>query len=369
MEISLHPPKVFKPQFDRIASYPYGRVAAPVKLDQNEALQDFPDVLKARALERTRALGWHRYPELHGETIRAALARHERWPEEGIVLSPGANHLVTALTGVAGRVVDVVPSFALFEAGARLAATPYLGLPLGPGFMLPMQGLLDAMQGSPGVLFVTSPHAPTGASFEPSDLARLADQARRSGWLLLIDEVYQAFAGSDARGLARDNDHVALIRSFSKAWCLAGIRAGYLLAAPSVARVVEACIPPFSQGVHATATLLTALESPGYVGEHVARVRTERERLVAALRAHPTWTTYPSSTNFLLIRTPDAEAASLALRAQGVLVRRQDSAPGLEGCIRVSIGTRAECDAFLRAAGINPAFSSSRRQVDGLMVE
>lgn len=348
----MHPPKVFKSQLDRIASYPYVRAAAPIKLDQNEALQDFPDELKVRALERTRALGWNRYPELHAETVRAALARHEQWPEEGIVLSPGANHLVTALTGAAERVVDVVPSFALFESGARLAATPYLGVPLAQDFVLPLDDLLNAMRGPPGVLFLTNPHAPTGVLFDPDDLTRLAKQARRAGWLLVIDEVYQAFAGSDARRLARDNLHVALIRSFSKAWCLAGIRAGYLLASPAVSRVVEACIPPFSVGVHATATLLSALEAPGYVSEHVARVRTERERLLAALRAHPSWIAYPSSTNFLLIRTPDAGAAVNALRDQGILVRRQDSGPGLEGCIRATVGTRGECDALIRAAGL-----------------
>jgi histidinol-phosphate aminotransferase len=340
----------FKPHLAAVADYPYSKFDARVKLDQNESPEDFPPELKARAVERLAALSWNRYPELHAEDVRAAVARHEGWPEEGVVLSPGSNLLVLALAEAAASVIDTAPAFPYYKGAALASATPYRAVPLGAGFALPTGGLLAALDAAPGVLFVPNPHGPTGALFPEDDLARLADRARERGALLVVDEAYHAFAGTDARPLARANPHVAVLRTFSKSWCLGGIRAGYLLASPRVAAVARALLPPFCLPATTGAILLTALESPGYVAPLVARIRAERDRLLAELSRHPQWRPHPSASNFILVRTPDAKAAHAKLLAAGILVRRQDHYPGLEGCIRLSVGTRGENDALLAAA-------------------
>jgi histidinol-phosphate aminotransferase len=340
----------FKPHLSAVADYPYTKHDARVKLDQNESPEDFPADLKARALERLANLPWNRYPELHAEDVRAAIARHEGWPEAGVVLSPGSNLLVLALAEAAASVIDTSPAFPYYRGSAQAAATPYRPVPLGPAFELPVEALLAELDRAPGVLFVPNPHGPTGRLFETADLEALAAKARARDALLVVDEAYHAFAGSDARPLARSNPNVALLRTFSKSWCLGGIRAGYLLASPQVAAVARALVPPFCLPAHTGAILLTALESPGYVAPLVQRIRAERERLLEGLARHPRWKPYPSASNFILVRTPDAAAAHAKLLAAGVLVRRQDHYPGLEGCIRVSVGTRAENDLLLSAA-------------------
>jgi histidinol-phosphate aminotransferase len=340
----------FKPHLANVADYPYEKHDARIKLDQNESPEDFPAELKRRALERIAAAGWNRYPELHADDVRAAIARHEGWPEAGIVLAPGSNLLVLALASGARSVIDTAPAFPYYKGGATAAGTPYRAVPLGDGFALPLDALLAALDAEPGVLFLPNPHAPTGRLFEGGDVERLAERARARDALLVVDEAYHAFAGTDARPLARANPHVAVLRTFSKSWRLGGIRAGYLLAAPNVAAVVRALVPPFCLPVHTSAILLTALESPGYVAELVARVRAERDRLFAALTEHPAWKPYPSAANYVLVRTPDAKAAFEHLLARGILVRRQDHYRGLEGCIRVTVGSREENDLFLAAA-------------------
>jgi histidinol-phosphate aminotransferase len=340
----------FKPHLANVADYPYEKHDARIKLDQNESPEDFPAELKRRALERIAAAGWNRYPELHADDVRAAIARHEGWPEAGIVLAPGSNLLVLALASGARSVIDTAPAFPYYKGGATAAGTPYRAVPLGDGFALPLDALLAALDAEPGVLFLPNPHAPTGRLFEGGDVERLAERARARDALLVVDEAYHAFAGTDARPLARANPHVAVLRTFSKSWRLGGIRAGYLLAAPNVAAVVRALVPPFCLPVHTSAILLTALESPGYVAELVARVRGERDRLFAALTEHPAWKPYPSAANYVLVRTPDAKAAFEHLLARGILVRRQDHYRGLEGCIRVTVGSREENDLFLAAA-------------------
>jgi len=340
----------FKPHLASVADYPYAKVDAAIKLDQNESPEDLPPEVKARALERLAALHWNRYPELHAEDVRAALARHEDWPEAGIVLSPGSNLLCMALSQAATSVLDTAPAFPYYKGSAVAAGTPYRAVPLGPGFTLPLAALLAAMDGPPGVLFLPVPHAPTGALFASGDVAALAEKARATGWLLVVDEAYQAFAGTDARPLARGNPSVAILRTFSKSWCLGGIRAGYLLGSPRVAAVVRALVPPFCIPAHTSVILLAALERPGYVAALVERIRSERARLLAELpKARPDWTVHPSVANYILVRTPDAKAAWERLLSKGILVRRQDHYAGLEGCIRISVGTPAENDALLAA--------------------
>jgi histidinol-phosphate aminotransferase len=345
----------FKPHLADIAEYPYAKVDARIKLDQNESPEDLPPEVKRLALERLAALPWNRYPELHAEDVRAALARHEDWPEAGLVLAPGSNLLVLALAQAARSVLDTSPAFPYYKGSAVASGTPYRAVPLGPGFTLPLEPLLAAMGEPPGVCFLPVPHAPTGALFEPGDVARLAARARETGWLLVIDEAYHAFAGTDARPLARSNPNVAVLRTFSKSWSLGGIRTGYLMGSPRVAAVVGALVPPFCLPAHTGVIIRAALERPGYVAPLVARLRAERARLAAALaRARPDWTVHPSAANYLLVRTGDAKGVFEALLARGLLVRRQDHYPGLEGCLRFSVGTPAENDALLAAVAEAP---------------
>jgi histidinol-phosphate aminotransferase len=340
----------FKPHLAEIEDYPYRKVDAAIKLDQNEAPEDLPADIKARALDRLAKLPWNRYPELHAEDVRAAIARHESWPEDGIVLAPGSNLLVMALAAAARSVLSTAPAFPYYQGAAVAAGTPFQPVALGDGFALPADQLLRALEGPPGVLFLPNPHAPTGRLFEQGEVERLAAKARERAWLLVVDEAYHAFAGSDARPLARANDHVAILRTFSKSWSLGGVRSGYLLGSRRVAQVAQALLPPFCIPAHTTAILLTVLESPGYVAPLVERIRAERARLLGALAHHPTWRAHPSAANFILVRTPDAKAAYEHLLARGILVRRQDHYQGLAGCIRISVGSSEENDRLLAAA-------------------
>jgi histidinol-phosphate aminotransferase len=144
--------------------------------------------------------------------------------------------------------------------------------------------------------------------------------------------------------------NVVILRTFSKALGLAGARLGYLLAQPALAQHVQKLISPFNVSLMAQIIGEVALEHPEYVAERVAQTISERERVYQALKQHPSWVVFPSQANYLLIHTPDAAHAHRELLARGVLIRRQDSYLGLSGCVRVSIGTVADNNAFLAAA-------------------
>jgi len=344
--------KALKPHLLALPDYPYTARQALIKLDQNESSYGLPAELAAELAARLEALPLNRYPELHAESLAERIADFEGWPMEGVVVGPGSNTLITALVAAAHRVLDIHPSFAHYRHAAELLGTPYRAVPLAEGFALPVEGLLAALAEDepPGVFFLPNPHTPTGHYFMPERVQVLCEAAAQHDWLMILDEAYYQFAPSDLKRQALGQPHLGVLRTFSKAWGLAGVRAGYLLASADVARVVRHLLPPFGVPTPTALAVELALEHPGYVTEAVEKVRRERERVYLELKAHPTWTPYPSHTNFLLVRTPDAEAAFEGLLKRGILVRRQDHIEGLEGALRVTIGTPVENDAFLQAA-------------------
>lgn len=353
-------PAPIRPAVVASPEYPFVPVDAPVKLDQNEAADDFPERLKALALERMAALPWHRYPDLNAETLAATIGAHEGWPASGVVPATGSNVLIALLiqlTALGGRVVTVRPGFALYALDARLLGAALTEVPLRADLSLDTDAFVDTLERlrreSPqdtGVVFVPRPHAPTGSLAPLADIERIAQAGR--GRLVVIDEAYVHFAPDDVLEVARRHPHVVVLRTMSKGWGLAGLRLGWALASDEVARQLRKLSPPFAVSLPQAVCAQVALEHPGHLRERVARTVSERERVAAALARHPTWSVHPSSANFLLLRTPDAAAAHASLLAAGVLVRRQDSLPGLAGCLRVTIGTPAENDAFLAAAGL-----------------
>jgi histidinol-phosphate aminotransferase len=180
-----------------------------------------------------------------------------------------------------------------------------------------------------------------------AELRALAAAAR--GWTVVIDEAYAQFAGSDMSLLVRDYPHVASLRTMSKAFGLGGVRLGYMLAQPALAGEIQKVLLPFSVSALQVAVGLTVLGADDYVSARVAETLLERARVAAAL-AELGLHVFPSHTNFLLFRVPDAAGFYGGLKARGVLIRRQDGLHGLSGCLRVSVGTRAENDAFIAAA-------------------
>lgn len=340
--------------------YPFEPIDAPVKLDQNESAQDFPEPLKALVLKRLARAKWHRYTDLNSEALCAAIAQYEDWPPSGVVVTTGSNVLISLLIQLAAldkRVVTVKPNFALYGLDAKLLGAALTEVPLRPDFKMDTDALIEALQvdnagpgACGGVIYLPQPHAPTGSTVAVGELEKVAGASNE--WLTVIDEAYHQFAGTNSTALARRLSNVVILRTFSKAWGLAGLRLGYALASDQVARQLRKLVPPFAVSVMQAVTAEVALANPDYMRERVERTIRERERLTLALRRHPSWQVYPSAANFLLIRTPDASRAYDALLSVGVLVRRQDTYPDLTGCIRVTVGTPEENDAFLRAAGV-----------------
>jgi histidinol-phosphate aminotransferase len=341
-----------RPDVRAAKAYHFSARPARIKLDQNESPYDLPPELKTEVWERLQSTSWNRYPEIAAESLRGALAHYHSWDETGVVISSGSNVLIHAFVAACGleqRVLTLSPTFAIYGEHARLLGAPLTEVPLGGDFSLPLPRLLGELEHGPGIFFLANPAAPTGNAFAQREMTTLLEAATPD-WTVVFDEAYHQFADADLLPLVREAPNAASLRTFSKAFGLGGVRLGYTLTSPDLAQNLQKMLLPFSVSALQVAIGLTVLEHPEYVAARAEEAKRERDLLYEALKTLPDLTVYPSQTNFLLFRVPNAESFYNALLREGILVRRQDHLPGLEGCLRVSVGTPEENQAFLEAA-------------------
>ncbi|RJF72288.1 histidinol-phosphate aminotransferase family protein [Deinococcus cavernae] len=337
----------------KVSAYPFTPIDVPIKLDQNENPYDFPAELKAEAARRMLERPWNRYPDLHADKLREALARYEDWDAGSIVVTPGSNVLIKILTELAGinqTMLVTKPTFSVYTLEASLLDAKLVEVPLNPDFSLPVAELKAALEReAPGVFAIAEPHAPTGHADRPEDVQELVRHAEQYGWVTVLDEAYYQYSGTDYRDLVRAHPNALSLRTFSKAWGLAGVRLGYILAGQEIAHNLQKLVSAFNVNILTETVLEVALEHPEYVQRIVQETVRERERVFAALQNHPTCQALPSQANYFLLRTPDAQAAYRHLLSRGIVTRPQDGQYLLKGCLRVAIGTPGENDTLIAA--------------------
>ncbi len=333
------------------------RVATQVddaaKLDQNESPYDLPPKMKRAAVEHFLATDWNRYPQDRPHALVAALAEHLDWPAEGLIVGRGSNELThtvgLALIGAGAPVVLPHPMFALYHSVVTVHGGEVVPVDPEPDLSHSADAVIAAMERSQAALTVVcTPNNPTGYAFPHGDLERLAEAAPG---FLLIDEAYVEFVeGPDAGDLVRRHPNVLVMRTFSKAMGLAGLRLGYLMAHPDLIAEFEKPRLPFLVDRLSEAVGLAMLGQQDLVRERVETMRAERARMVAALADLDDVETVPSSANFFIMRTPLAPGAlRQALLGEGVRIRDVSGYPALRGWVRVSVGLPAENSAFVEA--------------------
>ena len=338
-----------RPEVLATPAYSFSAKPHTVKLDQNESPYDLPAELKQEVLARLESVPTNRYPELAGESLRAALARQHGWNEAGIVVGGGSNTLIQAFViacGIGQRVLSVTPTFSVYSLYANLLNAELSEVPLEEDFALPVEALKKELSRGQGVLFLANPAAPTGNVFAQEVIEDLI-RAAAPNWTVVLDEAYCQFSNTDLSHFAQTYSHVACLRTLSKAFGMGGVRLGFALAQPELAEQLQKVMMPFSISSLQLAVGLTVLEHPDFVAKRVAETLQEREKLARGLQALAI-EVFPSETNFLLFRVADASLFYEALLARGVLIRRQDHLRGLSGCLRVSVGTPEENQVFLK---------------------
>jgi histidinol-phosphate aminotransferase len=342
-----------KPAVRALQPYTLAARRATVKVNQNENPYDLPAELKRRVLDEALARPWSRYPDFDPRELLEALGRFSRWRADGILAGNGSNELIEALlmvtVGAATPVVIPEPTFSLYALLTGVLGGNAIRVPLGPAFEFDADALMRAQrEHHASVVIVCSPNNPTGTVLALDEVARLC---RETDALVVVDEAYHEFAGQSAVPLLHDHGNLIVLRTFSKAMAMAGLRVGYLLASPELVAEVNKARLPYNLNFFSQAAALAVLSDPAPVEANVARLVRARESLFRDLAAIPGVRPFRSHANFILFALEGRRPADVfrALYEQGVLARDVSGTPRLLDCLRVSVGTDEENAAFLAA--------------------
>ncbi|MFG3057333.1 histidinol-phosphate transaminase [Streptomyces sp. NPDC048231] len=341
---------------------PYGapQLDVPVRLNTNENPYPLPEPLVERIAERVRhaARDLNRYPDRDAVELRTRLAEYltktggYEVALENVWAANGSNEVIQQLLqtfGGPGRTaMGFEPSYSMHALIARGTGTGWIPGPREEDFTVDVAAAERAIaENRPDVVFVTTPNNPTGNAVPAGTVLALYEAAQAAKpSMVVVDEAYIEFShGNSLLPLIEGRPNLVLSRTMSKAFGAAGLRLGYLAAHPAVVDAVQLVRLPYHLSAITQATALAALEHTDTLLKYVEQLKSERDRLVAELRALG-YDVTDSDANFVQFgRFADAHEAWRGILDRGVLVRDN----GVPGWLRVSTGTPQENDAFLDA--------------------
>jgi histidinol-phosphate aminotransferase len=353
--MTMQPLRHIKPSVRSIAAYTLAAREAAVKINQNENPYDVPEGFKRRVLDGALSRPWSRYPDFDPKELVERLAKFSGWRPDGILAGNGSNELIEALllvtVGPGTRVVIPEPTFTLYALLTKVLGGEAIRVALGAELEYQPDELRRVRKElAAPVTIVCSPNNPTGGLLPAEDVARLCEEG---DGLVVVDEAYHEFSGQSVVRLLARHPNLVVLRTFSKAMALAGLRVGYLLASPEIVREVNKARLPYNLNFFSQAAALAALEDDAWhvLRANVERIVAAREDLLYRLYRVPGVRPFPSKANFILLELLEADPKTVfeSVYRRGVLVRDVTSYPRLQRCLRVSVGSEAENEAFLSA--------------------
>lgn len=320
-----------------------------IRLDANENPFDFPPFLQDEIYRQLKSGSFTRYPDDLAGELRKAISQSTGVPEEGIIPGNGSDELILNLclaVGNGAQVAIATPTFSMYRVNSLIAGAAPVDIPrLKAGFALDLESLGKiAANEKTRLIFLCSPNNPTGNATPVEDVAALLEHSRA---LVVVDEAYIEFGGQTCLPLAEKYANLVILRTFSKAFGLAGLRVGYLLGDPGVVKELLRVKQPFNLSTFAQVAACTVLAHREEFLKMIDAIRQSRDALKQELASLPGMTVFPSEANFILFRTPlPAKTVFDRLLQEGVLVRNLHGS-GLEECLRVTVGREEENEVFL----------------------
>lgn len=318
------------------------------KLDANELPFALPGPLRRRLADALAEVELERYPDAAATTLRELLARRHGVDGAQLVFGNGSDELIGLLCdalaaprsgGRPAAIAYPVPTFVYYRLATVARGLCPVEIPLAPGFQLDVDAVVAALEREdPAVLFLALPNNPTGTLW-PHELAvELARSFPRTA--VVSDEAYLPYSGVTNLPALATTPNLIVLRTLSKIG-MAGLRVGYLMAAPALTALIEKVRPPYNlSSLSQAAAEFLLTEAQSWCDDRAAEVVAARAALASQLERRG-FEVFPSEANLLLLRTAPGRAHGIwrALQDRGVLVRDFDRPGALAGCLRVTIGT------------------------------
>lgn len=337
------------PRLEGLVPYDPKYIPAEVMLSANENPSDVPDKLRQELASALAQVPFNRYPDPLGNRLRDAIAQANGLDRDWVLLGNGGDELLFNLAlawGGSGRkFLDMPPTFSVYAANARLTDTTVVSIARRADFSIDEEAVLARVaQGDIDYVVVTSPNNPTGGLADEGFVLRLLEATDA---LVLVDEAYFEFSHRTMRPYLESHGNLLILRTFSKAFSLAGVRLGYFLGHPHVIQEFLKVRQPYSVDALSQAVGQVVFENRALFQPGIDLIVQQRGRLLEGLRTIPGVEAFDSDANYLLFRMDGASAAWEYLLEHGVLVRDFSKSPLLENCLRVTVGTPEQNQRFL----------------------
>ncbi|MDV0445320.1 Histidinol-phosphate aminotransferase [Methanimicrococcus sp. At1] len=314
-----------------------------IKLNANENPLGPPD--SAVSAIQNAAKDASLYPTADASNLRKALSGYTGFPVENIAASgPGMDSLIDALNklfvGEGDEVIVPVPTFTYYGISASAVGGTSVDVDLNEDYSLNTDAVLKAVTDRTKIIWLCSPNNPTGNVVSASDIRKLAEETNA---IIFIDEAYVEFSEAGSlSSLIREYDNIVIGRTFSKAFGLAGMRLGYVIAPAWIVSNLLRVLPPFAVSILAEAAAVAAVNDIKYLNAGVSMVRTERKKLIENIRERTPYKVYPSEGNFIIVDVSpktSKEAVDDFLK-KGILIRSCDSFQNIgRNTVRITVGT------------------------------
>jgi histidinol-phosphate aminotransferase len=342
-----------RPELADLSAYDAREPSVDFNLSANENPANLPHELVANMAQRLPDLAFNRYPDPMSNALRTQIADANGLEPGNILVGNGGDELIFDLLlawGGPGRtLLTTPPTFAMYEIDARLTGTSIVEVPRkGKDFAIDEKAVLARLsQGDVDIVMISHPNNPTG-NLAPETF--LIDVLKATDALVLVDEAYFEFSRHTMRPHMERHPNLVILRTFSKAFSLAGLRVGYLLANEEVVSELTKVRQPYSVDRFSQWVAGMVFRERVVFESQIQELLRQRDVVEHGLSRIPHVKVFASEANFILFRVERAAAVWRdLLHSHGILVRDVSRVPGCEDCLRVTIGAEKENRAFLAA--------------------
>ncbi|HEC85621.1 MAG: histidinol-phosphate transaminase [Candidatus Parabeggiatoa sp. nov. 1] len=342
-----------RPEIQQLSAYHVPDPGDTIKLDAMENPYQWDTALVEEWINVLRTAPLNRYPDPAAREVKQQLRAIMQVPDTmDMILGNGSDELIQmlalTLNGEGRILLAPEPSFVMYRLIAQVVGMQYIGVPLqADNFTLDMFAMLEAIETyQPALVFLAYPNNPTGNAFDVLDIEAIIET---SHGIVVIDEAYAPFADNTFMSRLGEYPNLLVMRTVSKLG-LAGLRLGLLAGPHEWLEQIEKTRLPYNINVLSQLSAIFALQHYTVLEKQTLQIRADRANLLERLNTIEGVQAWASQANFILFRVADAQAVFDELKNQGVLIKGlHGSHPLLDNCLRVTVGTPEENQAFLQA--------------------
>ncbi len=345
--------QLIRPELANLKPYKVYDFPHKIKMDANENPYEIPQNIREAVADEIFRHNFNRYPDPVATDLRKAIAVEFGIDPDLIVVGNGSdeliNYLVSAFTGAGSKVIFPIPTFSIYGICSELWGVKVSAIPLSENFELQTEEIMSEMKSSnKSMVFIGYPNNPTGNCFSYQAIMDIINCDANS--IIVVDEAYAEFSGKSFIPLLNEYDNLVILRTFSKAYGLAGLRIGYMIAKKEIINQILKVKMVFNINSLSQKIALILLKYKDQMFDLIQKILKERERLSNMLDCIDWIKRYHSDANFILFRTEyDSEKVFYRLLSKGILVRAFSDKGLLENCLRVTVGKPEENDLFISA--------------------